>query len=890
MNKRNWMYGMAMAAALAAAPGAVHAQTPADRGGQVRGVVSDPLGAPVGEAEVRLRDESRRLWIALSDAQGKYLLQDVPPGAYTITMSYPGFKDASAPVQVEAGRSASVAASLKIAYSESIEVRQSLSDPAHNPSTVILSSRDVERLPGDETLFLERLAQLAGAARVEDLALYVDGFQEYKRIPPRGTVDVIRINSNPFSAEFAGKSARRVEITTKPGADIFHGSARLQFRNNRLNARAPGEPALAPMKYNNTNGYLQGPLAKGRAGFLVYAGVWEQGESSTIRTTLVDPVSYRIDSYTASAASPLVQKSLLAKVDFTLFNQRMNATFMRNTGRHRNQGLEGGFALPEHAYETATAEDVGRLWWASIGRRSVNDARLQVSRSRLQLTPRTTAPEVIVLNAFTAGGNQEMAASRSSLAVQAADTFLFQAGRHLFKGGVQIDAALRTSADRAGFGGSFTFGAGVERDAAGRVILDASGQPIVISPIESYRRTLVGLPGYGPTQFAIVRGNPDLRVSQWSAGVFLLDDWTISRKFSLSWGVRQEIQNHVTEQAALAPRAYVSWAVDAEAKTIVKAGAGLFYASVDPDLALQTQKLDGTHQEQLTVSNPAFFSEIPSLDTIPGAVSRTLYRSAEHLRQPGTWRTSAALERRLPGDLWVVAEYARDRGTNLLRSRWLSGTPRTFQFESGGRSSQHSMLLALRGHVGRSTFFANYTLARAQGDTDGAFSVLTNSGNPSEDYGTLATSRRHVTAAGATLVLPRDVYITPAVTFASGLPFDITTGIDNNGDTLFNDRPAFAQAGEPGAVETPYGWLTPTPRPGDAIVPRNLGREASQATFNLSAAKMFKSGLAFTLDVSNVMNRSRPVGTSGVLTSPVFGVANRSLSGRRVELGARFDF
>jgi carboxypeptidase family protein len=854
------------------------AQT-ASAGSQVRGSVKDAIGIPIAEARVMLQDARDMMWITLSDAQGRYAIERVPGGPYTLTVASPGFSDFTVPVVVPGSQALSMPVTLKIAFTESIEVRQTLSDPHRNPSTVILSSRDVALLPAEETLFLERLAQLAGATRADDVALYVDGFREYQRIPLRDTIDVIRINSNPYSAEYSGRSAKRIEITTKPGADVYHGSARLQIRNSRLNARAPMEPEQSPMTYRNTNGYLQGPLSKGNAGFLLYGGLWERDELVAVHSTIVDAASFGIRTFSDSFASPLRQTSVLGKLDFKVFNQRMNATLAQNTGRHSNRGLESGFNLPEYAYDTTTTEQIGRLWWSTIGKRSLNDVRMQFSRNGMTSAARTNGPAIVVLDAFSGGGNQDAASDRTSMGVQLADTFTLQIGQHLLKAGAQFDSARRSSIDRAGFGGTFTFGARVETD--------ASGALVAVSPIESYRRALLGFPGYGPSQFSIVRGNPNLNLAQWNAGVYLLDDWTISRFLSLSWGVRQESQSNVGG-LAVAPRAYLSWVPDEGGKSAVRVGAGVFNTPVAPDVIFETYRRDGAHQEQLIVQNPGFFPAVPS--SIAGSVQPVVFTRAADLSMPRTFRTSVSYERQLPHQLWAVAEYARDRGSNLLRTRVIPGATRVYQLESTGRSSEHALQLSLRGHVGRSTFYTNYTLARRLGDTDGAFTMLSDLTSAAAEYGSLATDRRHEFTAGATIVLPRDLYITPSVVFSSGRPFDITTGRDSNGDGLFIDRPAIAQPGQAGAIDTVYGWLNPSPHAGDALVPRNYGREPRQGSFNLSVSKMFRKRVGVTLDIDNVLNVSRLGGSSGVLTSPTFSLPNTSLNGRRFELGARYDF
>jgi hypothetical protein len=83
----------------------------------------------------------------------------------------------------------------------------------------------------------------------------------------------------------------------------------------------------------------------------------------------------------------------------------------------------------------------------------------------------------------------------------------------------------------------------------------------------------------------------------------------------------------------------------------------------------------------------------------------------------------------------------------------------------------------------------------------------------------------------------------PFITFRSGVPFNITTGTDANGDTLFTERPAFPiNASEPGIVVTKLGTFDPTPEPGDTIIPRNYGRGPEFFVVNLRTTKEFGFG------------------------------------------------
>src|SRR5690606_19261010 len=124
---------------------------------------------------------------------------------------------------------------------------------------------------------------------------------------------------------------------------------------------------------------------------------------------------------------------------------------------------------------------------------------------------------------------------------------------------------------------------------------------------------------------------------------------------------------------------------------------------------------------------------------------------------------------------------------------------------------------------------------------------------------------------------------------SSGRPFNITTGRDDNRDTLFGDRPAFAEFDDPGAVVTPYGVFDPSPEPGEVRIPRNYGRDPMELRMDLHVQKAFRIGPGATrtrlgADVVNLLNNANRRNTNGVLTSPSFGTARRALDARTIEL------
>jgi Carboxypeptidase regulatory-like domain len=882
---------------------------------RLHGTVTDQTGGVVPGAVVTVIIGSGGTQTATTNEKGQYAFERLPAGPYTVTVACDGFQVFTSQIELKADSSKSVDARLRVAMAVSTSVQANegalglSADPRNSLSAVVLTARDIARLPDDPQRMLMRLLELAGSTgRPEDVSLLVDGFREYKRLPPKDTIEMIRINSNPFSAEFSQPGLDRIEIVTKPGSDTYHGEIRVQGGDSALNARNPIATTKPQMRTRNVNGWLQGPLVKGRVDFMAYAGQWQQDEQAVVNATIFDPsVSASQQPFTTAVSVPARINSFQFGSNIRpIDNHRINFTFTRNEETRRNQGLEGGFDLPERAFDRTQTDEVGRMLWTAVGSHAVNDVRVEVTRNRAGTDPRLQAPAVLVFDAFFAGGNQSAGTRSSTITTQSSNTLTLQRGRHTVKGGVLFETVNQDSTDRTGFNGQFLFGTDMERDANGNGIVNESGLTTPISPIENYRRTVLGRPGYGPSEYRITRGNPDVGVDQWSAGWFALDDWAVSNRFSLSYGVRQDFQNNISQRFLMQPRAALSWLVDANGKNAIKLGGGVFAGRVEPAITLDTRKVNGIDRQQLIFVRPSGFPVAPSSLDQGTLAQSAVYAKADDLRMPYAVIGTISYERQLPAGLFAVAQYTYTKGEHLLRLRNINapvlggagttgatgtaqGAP-ILQFESTGRSLQRQAMIGLRGHIKKElTFYGNYKWGKKESDTDGPYTTPANSYDLALDYGYAADDIRHQFVAGATVEFPIKLYITPSLSIASGRPFNITTGADNNADTLFSDRPAFAAPGETGIL-TAYGLLDPNPAAGDLIIPRNFGRERRQITVNLNVSQTFFKNIILSIDADNLFNNRRLIRSNGVLSSPLFGVPNLALDGRRLLFSLRYGF
>jgi len=216
-------------------------------------------------------------------------------------------------------------------------------------------------------------------------------------------------------------------------------------------------------------------------------------------------------------------------------------------------------------------------------------------------------------------------------------------------------------------------------------------------------------------------------------------------------------------------------------------------------------------------------------------------------------------------------------------------------------------------------------LSKVNSNTDGPGMFPANSYDLRSEYGPSSLDIRHRFFFGGLIGLPWELRVNPFVVITSGRPFNIVTGQDANGDTLFTDRPALAiDLSNPGVVRTPFGTFDPNPGPGQNIIARNFGRGPSFMTTMLRVSRTFglvhlngappssaedsttkstsRYYLTLSVQVLNLFNRNNPGLPIGNLSSPFFGRAISTagiLSGdagsaaagnRRIEAQINFTF
>lgn len=931
----------------------------------IRGQVLDESGAGIAGAELHLTDANGNDTAAVTNEKGTFLITKVSAGEYTLKVEVPGFEPFTSQA-FRVGNKPLDPIVIKLTVAKTLEqvtvdssTQLSVSSSS-DTSALVFKEKDLEQLPDDPNELQQALQEMAGpSAGPNGAQLFVDGFSGL-RLPPKSSIREIRINSNPFSAEYAQIGFGRIEILTKPGTDKLRGDISFAFNDESLNARNAFVPFRAPLQVRRYGLNLSGPIIANRASLSLDFDRRAQDENANVNVTKLDGNLNPVD-FSTVILTPQVTTSVRLRFDYQFdAKNTLVARYSYSENSNENQGV-GTFELPSRAFDAFTRNQSINMTLTSIlSTKIVNEARLQLNRTTSTNQDVVEAPAIIVNGSFIDGGAQNGRNRQLNERFEFQNFISISLDKHSLKTGLILRGGRLTDFNTANFGGTYTFAGDVERDAQGRPLPG----PRPISSLEQYKRTLLGLPGYRPSQFTLRAGDPFASVNQYDLGLFLQDEWRVRQNFSISAGLRYEAQTNLQSKFNFAPRiafAYSPKTTNGQPSTVIRAGFGIFYDRFNDNLTLNSRRLDGTRVTQFFLSSPNFFPAIPALSQLE-SVRPIRQFIAEGLTAPYVMQGVVGVEQQLPKKFTLSVNYIWSRGVHQLRSRNINaplpGTangPGTgvrpfgnvgeiYLYESTGITKLHQLRIGVNQRFLRNfSIFTSYAISNGDGDTEGVGTFPANSYDLSGEFGRSGIQVKHFFIAGSTLQLPWRISASPFVIVRSGRPFNIVTGVDSNGDSLFTERPSFAQPGTPGSITTEFGTFNINPKPGDQLIPRNFGDGPGFLNINLSLSRTFGFGaksntatqqqqspqmggmiavpagrgsspggggrgsfrgigigdagtsdsrynLTVSLRINNLLNTVNEAGFSGSLTSPFFGRANAALPARRIEMQPRFRF
>ncbi len=826
----------------------------------VSGTVEDESRAVILGAQVRLASgEPPRT--TSSDEQGRFRFEGVTPGKYKLRAEAAGFEPQE--LEIMAGMESPGPLTLKLKVS-ALAAQVTVEDPLEE-STEPDSNADALKLdddffrmlpiPTEDVMPLVTKLSSPAAQGAEGLSIVVDGMEGNRLDVPASAISSVRINKNPYSAEFQRPGKGTVQVRTERGSKrSYHGSFATFARNSLFDARNAFAQSTPDLDRRFVSASFGGPLgARSRRFFL-------SGENLTNNESAVVNAITPAGPFFANVPSPQRRGRFLARYDWRPGNAHaVSVSYGFSNDSKKNQSVKG-FNLPEQGVSEQERQDRFQLsYGAIISGNLINDLRFALRKEGESSGQPAAARTVVVEGAFT-GGPSPTFRKDVKKGFEAQDAVTYVHGGQTIRFGAESRTRITDVSDASNFNGTFQFGS----------LQDfVAGTPFV---------------------FRVNRGQEAVGFTVWEVGGFAQDELRLNRQLSLVFGLRYDWQSSINDRTNFAPRFTLAFAPGKQ-KTVLRGGAGVFYESLPSRVTERSLLFDGIRFQQVVIPKPLFPDPFPGGQLIVPPPS--VIRVSPEIRFPYLLQTSISVERELGPWTWLSVDYSYFRGVHLFRSRDINAPLPTIglrpnpgfsninQVESSASLRSNALSVTFRGRAGK--FFkgtAQYTLSRSTNDTAGPFFLPADNFKLGPEWGRADFDQRHRFNFGGFLELPGEFRLGSIFSTASGAPFNITTGFDNNGDTTGNDRPSG--------------------------INRNTGRGPASVQLDVRLTKTFKlappfhgdepltkhelHNLEFSVDAFNAINHTNLANIVGTQSSPFFGRANSASPARTIQLSVKYLF
>ncbi len=861
----------------------------------LRGTVVDPDGAVIPGATVTLTPASGSARIVKSGEDGTYALTGVAPGVYSVTVTMPNFASfVRQGMRLMSGQQMSLDVKLIVqAQSQQVQVTaqdtQVGVDPESNASSTVLKDKDLDALSDDPDELSSELSALAGpAAGPNGGQIYVDGFTG-GQLPPKSSIREIRVNQNPFSSQYDRLGFGRVEVFTKPGTDKYHGNYQINGNDSSFNTQnpvlnsylSPGQSPIAQPPYYTVLmfGSVTGPISR-KASFNLSGSHRNIQDNSIFNGTILTPAGNVGANGSATVCTPgeanctaqqlqtathypQVRTDFSPRLDLAITDSNtLTMRYQYEQNDQLNAGL-GGFNLPSTAYNLTSNESELQMSDTQIvSPRVINETRFEFSRDRSTQTAQSFAPTVNVQSAFITGGSSSGTISDHQEHIEVQNYTSVQLKKNFLRLGGRLRTTREANNITSLTNGSFNY-----------------------ASLSNYEANNV-------ENFSIIQVNvPKVEARLTDLGVYAETDWKPRPNLTVSYGIRYETQNALNEHHDIAPRVSFAYGLGNKSnpRTVLRGGFGIFYDRFQLNNLLTTYRQNGINQTQYTFSNIGTTGCSPTdvAACLAGAVpgGNTTYTKAPNLRSPYIMQTAIGFDEQLFRGGTVSVNYLNSIGVHEFLSQNIAAIDRSYsatntglpvsdQFQSEGVLHQNQLNTNFNIRKKRLSLFGWYGLNWANADTSGPNYFPSIPGHIGADYGRAAFAVRSRLFLGGNATLPHGISLSPFVLAQSGNPYNITTGSDENGDSVINDRPTFLPGRNSASCTDASTFAIPAAGTSYTPIPINYCTGPALFTMNLRATKAFGIGPK-TGESANAQGGGPPGGGPGGPGGPRGGGGGR---------------
>ena len=663
----------------------------------ISGRVTDPSKGSIAGVVVTLTGEDGTKYTTLSNSGGLYQFPALRASTYTLRFQSPGFAVAERTLTLLVGQVSTVDISLPLASTSSTVNVESAAPAVDTSSSTVagdVSPNEVKKLPLNGRNYLQ-LAMLVpgitsndvtnsplGATDSGKIQINVDGQQVTQNAAAdsfgepqysQDAIDQFQIVTNRFDATEGRSSRMQVNVQTKAGSDRFHGTLYGYFRNDAFNASDSVAHKVLPFSDQQFGGTVGGPILKDKLFFFfAYEG---ERQPNTIFDT---PTGFPGESF--SFANQLRTNSYLLRTDWQINSN--NRLSVRATGYTWAVPFNNvtGTASPTRATDsTRTNYSVFGTWSRTISPNLFNEAKGGWNHFDWLNSPLVQSQEYDLPGGITVGGPYNYPQHFIQNTQQYRDDLYWLHGTQSIKLGGEYLHTLYSGLFQQNIRGRVT----AFSSAAGSLNLNA------IFPTWNDPSTwnLAALSAVATT-YVQGFGNFNINIPTNSIAAWMQDDWKINPKLTLNLGLRYDndlgifdpslhltsgIQTpHYNDNLLFQPRFGFAYDPTGSRKTVIRGGAGIFYADIQANQVIDQQIFNGQTSLQpslqATAGHPinlaAPFGSITGSQFLSGAVpinAQAIQPLAPNVRTPYSLQMSIGVERQVTKTLTVSADYVHWR-------------------------------------------------------------------------------------------------------------------------------------------------------------------------------------------------------------------------------------
>ena len=671
--------------------------------------VHDPAGALLPGTTLTLMDTATHdTRTGVTDGHGRFRFPELAPGPYQIVASKSGFAETKqVGITLSVGQAATLSLALPLATgSEVVQVNADVAaiDPDNSTIGQTISQVEIQNLPSDGRNFLDFAVTVPGVTptqtsgqnsgfsvngqRSRSNSIMLDGVENngdfngnVRLTLSQEAIAQFQVLTEQFPAEYGGAGGGFINVVTKSGTDNFHGSLFYFNRNQWLstaNAFAKANPDT--FNRNDFGGALGGPLKQNRTYFYAateYIGINTSAPQSATFLTYAPAVNATLATGSFKG-SPITSLSLAQYVPqssaLTLSSIRLD---------HRISDRDTLIARVLYdQYIQASSTDAGGVYdvSASAGTYThtqnyfaeethifsptlLDETHIMIAPQHLKQLPHGSGPGANVDGVVIFGPTADFPVTLNEDHYEGDNALSWTHGSHLVKFGYQLNYIHAESNFPTSFAGQWNF----------------------FSTTHFYQNA--------PDTFTQSFGNPDTHLNDTLMGAYAEDSWKATSRLTLNYGVRYDldlqpqglnqntsdpIQANLSKGMArdynnFAPRVGLSYALDKNGKTVIRAGYGMFYDKNLLILARNTlesiETLTLNSASAVTATQQYLTGPLPQSTTYPAGLGRSpsINQAFPGLVIPFTHQADFGIDRAITGRMVLSATYVRVTGEKLLK-------------------------------------------------------------------------------------------------------------------------------------------------------------------------------------------------------------------------------